>query len=179
MSPLLPAAWSEIEAPAMACEPPGPRSRAVLDRIEATGSLNGARSWLVGENLVWGSEELSTPSNLVKAWMNSPPHRENSLRRGFTEVGIGLVRGAPEPQAAGATPDPALPTPAGLPIDLDLEATVAQLDLDGIAVKELTGTARGWMIPCTPRGAPRRPGTRRPARVDRPGFPPECGCWRR
>jgi uncharacterized protein YkwD len=67
-----------------------------VDRIVATGYTRGARSWDVGENLVWGTGPLSTPQSLVTSWMNSPPHRENLLRARFREVGIAAVVGSPE-----------------------------------------------------------------------------------
>jgi len=41
--------------------------------------MQGARTWTVGENLVWGNGPLSTPQGLGHGWMNSPPHRENLL----------------------------------------------------------------------------------------------------
>ena len=69
-----------------------------IDRIEATGYMQGARSWTVGENLVWGTGPLSTPQALVTAWMNSPPHRENLLRPAFREIGIAAVAGTPVSQ---------------------------------------------------------------------------------
>jgi uncharacterized protein YkwD len=67
-----------------------------IDRIEATGYTRRARSWVVGENLVWGTGPLSTPQSLVTAWMNSPPHRENLLRARFREIGIAAAVGTPE-----------------------------------------------------------------------------------
>jgi uncharacterized protein YkwD len=66
-----------------------------IDRIAATGYTRGARSWLVGENLVWGSGGLSTPASMVEAWVESPPHRANLLRGRFREVGLSGVRGTP------------------------------------------------------------------------------------
>lgn len=66
-----------------------------IDRISATGYMRGARSWLVGENLVWGSGELGTPAGMVKAWMESPPHRANLLRARFREIGIAAASGTP------------------------------------------------------------------------------------
>jgi uncharacterized protein YkwD len=66
-----------------------------IDRITQTGYVAGARSWLVGENLVWGSGVLSTPASLVEGWMQSPPHRANLLRKRFREIGISAVRGTP------------------------------------------------------------------------------------
>jgi uncharacterized protein YkwD len=72
-----------------------PAGLTFIDRIDATGYMRGARSWVVGENLVWGTGPLSTPQALVTAWMNSPPHRENLLKPGFREIGIAAVPGTP------------------------------------------------------------------------------------
>ena len=70
-----------------------------MDRIESTGYIRKARSWVIGENLVWGTGPRSTPQALVTAWMNSPPHRENLLRPNFREIGIAAVPGTPESQS--------------------------------------------------------------------------------
>jgi uncharacterized protein YkwD len=72
-----------------------PAGLSFIDRIQATGYMQGTRSWEVGENLVWGTGPLSTPQSLVSSWMNSPPHRENLLRPTFQEVGIAAVDGTP------------------------------------------------------------------------------------
>ena len=72
-----------------------PAGDSFIDRITATGYMRGARSWLVGENLVWGSRERSTPASMVAAWMDSPTHRANLLRSRFREIGISAVRGTP------------------------------------------------------------------------------------
>src|SRR5688500_15435470 len=61
-----------------------------VGRIKRARYLNGAGTWSVGENIAWGSGELATPAEIVKAWMNSPPHRHNILHRKFGEVGIGV-----------------------------------------------------------------------------------------
>jgi uncharacterized protein YkwD len=73
-----------------------PAGLSFIDRIEGTGYMRNARSWIVGENLVWGNGSRSTPDSLVTAWMNSPPHRENLLRGRFNEIGIAAVLGTPE-----------------------------------------------------------------------------------
>lgn len=80
-----------------------PAGLSFMDRIQRTGYMRGVRSWMVGENLVWGTENLSTPDSLVTAWMNSPPHRENLLRARFREIGIAAVVGTPE-QGGNADP---------------------------------------------------------------------------
>jgi uncharacterized protein YkwD len=66
-----------------------------VGRIRAVHYLAGAGSWIVGENIAWGSQRLGTPEAIVRAWMNSPPHRANILSRSFREIGIGVSRGAP------------------------------------------------------------------------------------
>jgi uncharacterized protein YkwD len=73
-----------------------PSGLTFMDRIESTGYMRGARSWTVGENLVWGTGPLSTPQALVTAWMNSPPHRANLLRPTFRELGVAALAGTPQ-----------------------------------------------------------------------------------
>lgn len=74
-----------------------PAGLTFIDRIEETGYLHGARAWVVGENLIWGTGPLSTPQSIVRSWMDSPPHRENLLRERFADIGIAAVTGTPEP----------------------------------------------------------------------------------
>jgi uncharacterized protein YkwD len=66
-----------------------------VDRIRAAGYLKGAHSWVVGENLGWGSHGYSKPSAIMRMWMNSPGHRANILNGSFKEIGIGLAYDAP------------------------------------------------------------------------------------
>jgi len=46
-----------------------------------------------GENLAWGSGSYGSPRAVINAWLRSPEHRANLLRRAFTRIGIGLARG--------------------------------------------------------------------------------------
>jgi uncharacterized protein YkwD len=66
-----------------------------VDRIRATGYLEGAQSWSVGENIAYGSGSRSTPRSIGRAWMNSPGHRANILSKSFREIGIGIAAGTP------------------------------------------------------------------------------------
>jgi uncharacterized protein YkwD len=66
-----------------------------VGRIKAARYLKGAGSWSVGENIAWGSGTLATPEEIVRAWMNSPPHRHNILATKFREIGVGVARGVP------------------------------------------------------------------------------------
>lgn len=43
---------------------------------------------VAGENIAFGS---TTAAEVVKQWMNSPPHRENILDTDYTELGVGVV----------------------------------------------------------------------------------------
>lgn len=66
-----------------------------LSRIRSRGYLANTRSWMIGENLAWGSGNLSSPRAIVKAWMHSPEHRANILTARFREIGIGVSFHAP------------------------------------------------------------------------------------
>jgi uncharacterized protein YkwD len=66
-----------------------------VDRIRSTGYLSGARSWMVGENIAYGSGSRSTPRSIGTAWMNSPPHRANILNSSYRAIGIGIASGTP------------------------------------------------------------------------------------
>jgi uncharacterized protein YkwD len=47
------------------------------------------RGRIAGENLAWGSGARGTARAIVGAWLASPEHRANLLRRSFTRVGVG------------------------------------------------------------------------------------------
>jgi uncharacterized protein YkwD len=72
-----------------------PGGPSLSQRIRRAGYTAGARSWAVGENIAWGQGSLSTPQSIVRAWMKSPGHRANILRRRFEHVGVGLAPGIP------------------------------------------------------------------------------------
>jgi uncharacterized protein YkwD len=66
-----------------------------VQRIMRTHYVPANSSWFLGENLAWGSQRASTPRQIVRAWMASPEHKRNILTRGFREIGIAIVSGAP------------------------------------------------------------------------------------
>jgi uncharacterized protein YkwD len=61
------------------------------DRIKRFYRPGGSRYWMVGENLLWTARDLSA-EEMVAAWMHSPPHRTNLLRRGWRQFGISAER---------------------------------------------------------------------------------------
>jgi uncharacterized protein YkwD len=65
-------------------------------RLESVGYLSGGLSrWAYGENIAWGGGDYGTARAIVRAWMNSPPHRANILSRDFHDIGIGFSSGTP------------------------------------------------------------------------------------
>ena len=59
-------------------------------RIERFYPALAGRGWSVGENILWGSPDIS-PASAVREWMQSPPHRENLFSREWREVGIAAI----------------------------------------------------------------------------------------
>ena len=80
-----------------------PSGVALTARLQASGYLAQPGAWTIGENIAWGESFLASPTNIVKAWMDSPPHRENILSNDFDEIGLGIVSGVPTSDNAGAT----------------------------------------------------------------------------
>lgn len=71
-----------------------PEGQNARDRLRAAGVQCRA----VGENIYrdegFGTEPESTAERVVESWLNSPGHRENLLRRGWSAEGIGVeIRG--------------------------------------------------------------------------------------
>ena len=52
--------------------------------------ISGYDYLYAGENLAM---DFASTEGMVKAWMNSPAHKENILNSDFKEVGIGVVKG--------------------------------------------------------------------------------------
>lgn len=67
----------------------------VRDRVQRAGYVRKRQVSKVGETIAWGSEQFATPAELVRTFMDSPGHRQVLLDRGYRDVGIGLVLGAP------------------------------------------------------------------------------------
>jgi uncharacterized protein YkwD len=80
-----------------------PSGRTMVDRILRARYVREDQGWELGENLEWGTGSLSTPRGALEAWMDSPGHRANILRRSYRELGVGAVMGVPVGDADGAT----------------------------------------------------------------------------
>ena len=61
------------------------------DRIMRAGYRLRPSGFSTGENLATAETGADSPAVTVDGWMHSPGHRRNILRRGFEEIGIGIV----------------------------------------------------------------------------------------
>jgi uncharacterized protein YkwD len=80
-----------------------PEGTTMVDRILRARYVREDDGWALGENLAWGTGSLGTPRGAVQAWMDSPGHRANILKKTYRELGVGVVVGVPVSDAAGAT----------------------------------------------------------------------------
>jgi uncharacterized protein YkwD len=73
-----------------------PDGTTFLQRLAASRYAHRAHhGYTGGENIGYGNQAMETPRGMVRAWMDSPPHRANILNRTFRDIGIGVVRGTP------------------------------------------------------------------------------------
>ncbi len=80
-----------------------PSGETPVNRIRDTGYIPNANvGYVIGENLAWGTYQLSTPQSIVAAWIASPGHLANILETQYTETGIGITPAVPTSLAAGA-----------------------------------------------------------------------------
>jgi uncharacterized protein YkwD len=80
-----------------------PSGTSFVDRILGAGYAKRNDAWTLGENLAWGTGDLSTATGVMQAWMNSPGHKANILKRSYKELGIGIRLGVPTDAGIGAT----------------------------------------------------------------------------
>jgi uncharacterized protein YkwD len=80
-----------------------PGGTSFVDRILGVGYAKRNEAWTLGENLAWGTGDLSTATGVMQAWMNSAGHRANILKRSYKELGIGIRLGVPNDAGVGAT----------------------------------------------------------------------------
>jgi uncharacterized protein YkwD len=73
-----------------------PSGETPVDRIRDAGYIpSGNVGYVIGENLAWGTYQLSTPQAIVAAWIASPGHLANILESQYTETGIGVTPAVP------------------------------------------------------------------------------------
>ncbi len=80
-----------------------PDGDSFVDRIIGAGYAKRNDGWTLGENIAWGTGDLSSAKGVMDAWMNSPGHKSNILKKAYREVGIGIRTGVPSDEGVGAT----------------------------------------------------------------------------
>jgi len=80
-----------------------PSGSTFVDRVLSSGYAKRNDAWTLGENLAWGTGDLSTPAGIMQSWMNSSGHKANILKKAYREVGIGIRLGVPSDNGVGAT----------------------------------------------------------------------------
>ena len=79
-----------------------PDGETPVQRIEKTGYIPGPEvGYVIGENLAWGTYQLSTPASIVAAWIASPGHLANILESRYTETGIAVTPSVPRSLGEG------------------------------------------------------------------------------
>jgi uncharacterized protein YkwD len=73
------------------------------DRARRTGYVRAGCSWSVGEVLFWGAGSRSTAARTVRAWLDSPGHRQIILSPSYADGGVGARAGTPAGHASGVT----------------------------------------------------------------------------
>jgi uncharacterized protein YkwD len=80
-----------------------PSGETPVDRIRELGYIPGPNvGYVIGENLAWGTYQLSTPQSIASAWFASPGHLANILEAQYTETGIGVTAAVPSSLGDGA-----------------------------------------------------------------------------
>jgi len=80
-----------------------PTGSSLRSRVQHTGWTRFRPTWALAENLAWGTGQLATASGIVNAWMQSPEHRVNLLRKDLRRAGFGVVPGTPNAGGDGVT----------------------------------------------------------------------------
>jgi uncharacterized protein YkwD len=75
----------------------------LADRARRSGFAREGCSWRVGEVLAWGIGRRTTARRTVRAWMESPGHREILTANRFGRIGLGMVYGNPAGYTGGVT----------------------------------------------------------------------------
>lgn len=72
-------------------------------RVRRFYPIAGYGVWSAGENLLYSTADLD-PAGAIKAWLESPAHRDNLLNPKWREVGIGSLHAAAADGTFGGQP---------------------------------------------------------------------------
>lgn len=77
----------------------------VIGRLRFLGYIPPGKRWIVGETLREARLPADTPASVVRAWMDSPPHRARLLKAKFEDIAVDAQRGIADefPNVTGVT----------------------------------------------------------------------------
>jgi uncharacterized protein YkwD len=74
-----------------------------VQRVREDGYITDPHAgYVIGENLAWGTYNLSTPEAIVAAWVASPEHLANILEAEYRDTGVAVVAQVPSMLSGGA-----------------------------------------------------------------------------
>ena len=80
-----------------------PDGTSFVQRLKHFYSPSGYSSWTAGENILYNTADIDADT-AIRAWLDSPPHRENMLNPEWREVGIGSVHASTAGGTYGGAP---------------------------------------------------------------------------
>jgi uncharacterized protein YkwD len=73
-----------------------PAGETPVERVTEAGYIPSSQvGYAIGENIAWGTLNLSTPKAIVEAWIASPEHLANILESNYQDTGIGIEPAVP------------------------------------------------------------------------------------
>ena len=78
-----------------------PEGKGLFERVRATHYLRGWPVYQLGEALAWGTGSLAAPRSIMRAWLDSPRHRQIIVNPAYRDVGVAVVSGVPSGDPGG------------------------------------------------------------------------------
>jgi hypothetical protein len=95
--------------------------------VSDLANIHGYAYSLIGENSALG--DFVSSRDVLNGWMNSPGHRANILKKGYTEIGVAAIMGAYEGrQVWYAVQEFGRPPPNCPPADTNKESIIRQTE---------------------------------------------------
>ena len=112
-----------------------PDGTSFVQRLKHFYSPSGYSSWTAGENLLYNTADIDAET-AIRAWLDSPPHRENMLNPDWREVGIGSVHASTAGGTFGGAPTWVITMDFGARTGGTKAATKAPVSVKAVAAKK-------------------------------------------
>ena len=112
-----------------------PDGTSFVQRLKHFYSPSGYSSWTAGENLLYNTADIDAET-AIRAWLDSPPHRENMLNPDWREVGIGSVHASTAGGTFGGAPTWVITMDFGARTGGTKAATKAPASVKAVAAKK-------------------------------------------